>query len=90
MWHIILGRAISGIGGAGTVTVASVIITGTYTNKPDHVVQRLNFNSLDIVPKRDIAAWRSYINIAMTLGRSLGGPTGGWQADTIGWRWYMP
>ncbi|KAL1859157.1 hypothetical protein Plec18170_002272 [Paecilomyces lecythidis] len=23
----------------------------------------------------------------MTLGRSLGGPTGGWQADTIGWRW---
>lgn len=29
MWHIILGRAISGIGGAGTLTVASVIITGT-------------------------------------------------------------
>ncbi|KAJ9361766.1 efflux pump antibiotic resistance protein [Paecilomyces variotii] len=68
MWHIILGRAISGIGGAGTLTVASVIIT-------------------DLVPKRDIAAWRSYINIAMTLGRSLGGPTGGWLADTIGWRW---
>ena len=29
MWHIILGRAVSGIGGAGTLTVASVIITGT-------------------------------------------------------------
>ncbi|KAL2003748.1 hypothetical protein VTN02DRAFT_2384 [Thermoascus thermophilus] len=68
MWQVILGRAISGIGGAGTMTVAAVIIA-------------------DLVPKRELAAWRSYVNIAMTLGRSLGGPTGGWLTDTFGWRW---
>ncbi|KAF7521598.1 hypothetical protein PCG10_008213 [Penicillium crustosum] len=41
----------------------------------------------DIVPKREVATWRAYVNIAMTLGRSLGGPLGGWLSDTIGWRW---
>ncbi|KAJ5248600.1 hypothetical protein N7468_000051 [Penicillium chermesinum] len=68
MWVVILGRAISGIGGAGTMTISSVIIT-------------------DIVPKREVAAWRAYVNIAMTLGRSVGGPLGGFLIDTIGWRW---
>jgi predicted MFS family arabinose efflux permease len=41
----------------------------------------------DIVPKRDVATWRAYVNIAMTLGRSIGGPLGGLLSDTIGWRW---
>jgi predicted MFS family arabinose efflux permease len=68
---VILGRAISGTGGAGIMTISSIIIT-------------------DIVPKREVATWRAYVNIAMTLGRSLGGPIGGWLSDTIGWRWYMP
>ncbi|KAJ6088220.1 hypothetical protein N7486_009481 [Penicillium sp. IBT 16267x] len=68
MWIVILGRAISGMGGAGTMTISSVIIT-------------------DLVPKREIATWRAYVNIAMTLGRSIGGPVGGWLSDTIGWRW---
>ncbi|BDD63446.1 hypothetical protein MAP00_008333 [Monascus purpureus] len=68
IWQVILGRAISGIGGAGLITVGSVIVT-------------------DLVPKREIASWRAYINIAMTLGRSLGGPAGGWLTDSIGWRW---
>ncbi|KAJ5112038.1 hypothetical protein N7532_000083 [Penicillium argentinense] len=68
MWVVILGRAISGMGGAGTMTISSVIIT-------------------DIVPRREVATWRAYVNIAMTLGRSLGGPVGGWLSDTIGWRW---
>ncbi|PWY69015.1 efflux pump antibiotic resistance protein [Aspergillus sclerotioniger CBS 115572] len=68
MATVILGRAISGIGGAGTMAMGSIIIT-------------------DIVPRRDVAHWRAYINIAMTLGRSAGGPIGGWLADTVGWRW---
>ncbi|KAJ5533711.1 hypothetical protein N7494_010263 [Penicillium frequentans] len=68
MWIVILGRAISGMGGAGTMTISSIIIT-------------------DIVPKREIATWRAYVNISMTLGRSIGGPVGGWLSDTIGWRW---
>lgn len=41
----------------------------------------------DMVPVRDVAAWRSFVNIAATVGRSLGGPVGGWLTDTIGWRW---
>ncbi|KAJ6142514.1 hypothetical protein N7471_001967 [Penicillium samsonianum] len=68
MWVVIWGRAISGMGGAGIMTISSIIIT-------------------DIVPKREVATWRAYVNIAMTLGRSLGGPLGGWLSDTIGWRW---
>ncbi|OLN87344.1 Vacuolar membrane amino acid uptake transporter fnx2-like protein 2 [Colletotrichum chlorophyti] len=41
----------------------------------------------DLVPLREVAAWQAGINLAATTGRSLGGPVGGWLADTIGWRW---
>ncbi|KAK6337845.1 hypothetical protein TWF696_001324 [Orbilia brochopaga] len=41
----------------------------------------------DLVPQRDIASWRAYVNIAATTGRSLGGPVGGYLTDTVGWRW---
>ncbi|EPE32005.1 MFS general substrate transporter [Glarea lozoyensis ATCC 20868] len=41
----------------------------------------------DMVPLRDVATWRSYVNIAATSGRSLGGPIGGFLTDTVGWRW---
>ncbi|OBR02258.1 Major facilitator superfamily transporter [Colletotrichum higginsianum IMI 349063] len=41
----------------------------------------------DLVPLRDVAAWQAGVNLAATLGRSLGAPVGGWLADTIGWRW---
>ncbi|RMD40225.1 hypothetical protein DV735_g4906, partial [Chaetothyriales sp. CBS 134920] len=41
----------------------------------------------DMVPVRDVAAWRSYVNVAATTGRALGGPVGGFLTDTIGWRW---
>ncbi|OCK73579.1 putative tetracycline-efflux transporter [Lepidopterella palustris CBS 459.81] len=41
----------------------------------------------DMVSIREVASWRSYVNIAATTGRSLGGPLGGYLTDTIGWRW---
>ncbi|RDW91785.1 MFS general substrate transporter-53 [Coleophoma crateriformis] len=41
----------------------------------------------DLVPIREAATWRSYVNIAATSGRSLGGPIGGFLTETIGWRW---
>lgn len=41
----------------------------------------------DLVPLRDVATWRSWVNIVATTGRSIGGPLGGWLADTVGWRW---
>jgi MFS family permease len=47
----------------------------------------------DMVPIKEVASWRSYVNIAATSGRSLGSPTGGFLTDTVGWRWcvlYMP
>lgn len=40
----------------------------------------------DLLPVREVAAWRSYINVMAVLGRSVGGPLGGWLADMIGWR----
>jgi MFS family permease len=41
----------------------------------------------DLVPLRDIASYRSYVNIVSTVGRSCGGPIGGIVTQTIGWRW---
>lgn len=41
----------------------------------------------DLIPIRDVATWRAYVNVAATTGRSLGGPLGGWLADVVGWRW---
>lgn len=41
----------------------------------------------DLVPPREVAPWRSYVNIVATLGRSCGGPIGGVLVDSIGWRW---
>jgi predicted MFS family arabinose efflux permease len=41
----------------------------------------------DLVPMRSVATWRAQVNIVATTGRSLGGPLGGYLADTIGWRW---
>ncbi|OAP55882.1 hypothetical protein AYL99_10034 [Fonsecaea erecta] len=67
-WHVVAGRAISGIGGAGMTALVSIIIA-------------------DIVPVREVATWRSYVNVAATTGRAVGGPLGGWLCDTIGWRW---
>ncbi|KAM0433909.1 hypothetical protein ACHAPT_003852 [Fusarium lateritium] len=67
MSQIILGRVIQGIGGAGMVSLVSILIT-------------------DLVPLRDVATYRSYVNIAQTAGRSSGGVIGGFLTQTIGWR----
>lgn len=40
----------------------------------------------DLLPLREVAAWRSYINVIAVIGRCVGGPLGGWMADVIGWR----
>lgn len=66
------------------MTVGSVIITGKI---PSDSRLRSPLTDLDIVPRREVATWRAYVNISMTLGRSIGGPLGGILLDTIGWRW---
>ena len=86
---VILGRAISGTGGAGMMSMASIVITGMYVWKVwEHHQTHIPVCS-DLVPKRELAAWRSYVNLVLTLGRSLGGPVGGWLTDSVGWRWFV-
>ncbi|OQV04216.1 hypothetical protein CLAIMM_09132 [Cladophialophora immunda] len=41
----------------------------------------------DLLPLRYVAQYRAYINFTATMARSIGGPTGGWLAGSIGWRW---
>jgi len=37
----------------------------------------------DLVPMRDVASWRSYVNVVATTGRMAGAPLGGWLADLV-------
>ena len=85
-WHVVIGRAVAGVGGAGMTSLVSILIAGMRLFPPDKV-PRLTHCHIDKVPLRDIAAWRGYVNVASTVGRSAGGPFGGYLADTIGWRW---
>lgn len=59
------------IGGAGGAGMYSIV----------------SFLITDLVPLRDVATYRSYVNVVQTVGRSCGGPIGGYLAQTIGWRW---
>ena len=66
-------------------SLVSVLIAGTHLFRLSPA--SLKFNDIDKVPLREVATWRSYVNIASTVGRSAGGPIGGFLADRIGWRW---
>lgn len=41
----------------------------------------------DIVPVNKVAMLRGYVNVMGIVGRGVGGPLGGFLADTIGWKW---
>ncbi|KAK1144983.1 hypothetical protein N8T08_004698 [Aspergillus melleus] len=41
----------------------------------------------DVMPREDVALFRSYENLVCIVGRSLGASIGGFLLDTIGWRW---
>ncbi|EXJ70854.1 uncharacterized protein A1O5_05845 [Cladophialophora psammophila CBS 110553] len=84
-WHVVAGRAISGIGGAGMTALVSIIIAGAAAVLLS--IYDTHLTPADVVPVREVASWRSYVNIAATTGRAVGGPLGGWLCDTIGWRW---
>jgi MFS family permease len=84
MWQTLLGRAIAGIGGGAGASLVSIVIGGTLYS----IQKNIGLILQDLVPVRSIAAWRSYVNIAATAGRSFGGPIGGSFTDSVGWRWY--
>ncbi|KAM7211592.1 Major facilitator superfamily domain containing protein [Rhypophila decipiens] len=80
----ILGCAIVGIGQTFWQVVLGRVISGAGASGMAALVSVL---ITDLLPIREVAQWRAYVNLVATLGRSIGGPLGGWLSDVIGWRW---
>ncbi|KAF2099452.1 MFS general substrate transporter [Rhizodiscina lignyota] len=79
-----LGGLICGIGRSMPEIVVGRVIQGS---GGAGMVALVSVLITDLVPLREVAAYRSYVNIVSTVGRSSGGPIGGALAQTIGWRW---
>ncbi|KAF2434070.1 major facilitator superfamily transporter [Tothia fuscella] len=79
-----IGSLVCGIANSLILVVLGRVIAGIGGAGANVLVSLI---LLDLVPLREVASLRSYVNIAATTGRSLGGPIGGFLADTIGWRW---
>ncbi|RDW82569.1 MFS general substrate transporter-47 [Coleophoma cylindrospora] len=79
-----LGTVICGISQSMWQVIVGRIVSGVGSAGMTVIVSIL---ITDLVPLIQVAAWRSYVNVVSTLGRSIGGPLGGLLADTIGWRW---
>ncbi|CAK7218230.1 hypothetical protein SEUCBS140593_003476 [Sporothrix eucalyptigena] len=78
------GCLLCGVARSMPVVILGRLISGCGGSGMTSVV---SFLIADMVPKREVASYRSYVNIVTTVGRSCGGPLGGWLAETIGWRW---
>jgi MFS family permease len=85
MVHMIIGRVIQGAGSAGMVSMVSILLTGMFVFSLD--ASFLFIFCLDLVPLHEVAAYRSYVNVFSTVGRSCGGLIGGFLTQSIGWRW---
>lgn len=68
MNQMITSRVVQGAGGAGMVSMVSILLA-------------------DLVPLKELAVYRSYVNVFSTVGRSCGGLIGGLVAQFLGWRW---
>ncbi|KAL3455178.1 efflux pump antibiotic resistance protein [Aspergillus heterothallicus] len=79
-----LGCAISGIGRSLAAVVVGRVVSGVGGGGMGSMVSII---ITDLVPMREVGVWRSYVAIIATTGRGLGGPIGGYLADTVGWRW---
>ncbi|MCJ1330869.1 hypothetical protein MMC10_007556 [Thelotrema lepadinum] len=66
----------------------ALIVVGNFLTGFASQMSLVSILIADLVPIRTVAAWRSYVNVAATTGRSVGGPIGGVFAGTISWRWY--
>ncbi|KAG9766095.1 MFS general substrate transporter, partial [Aureobasidium melanogenum] len=85
MIQMIVGRVIQGAGSAGMVSMVSILLTGMFVFGLDSSF--LLIFCLDLVPLHEVAAYRSYVNVFSTVGRSCGGLIGGFLTQSIGWRW---
>ncbi|KAJ4343929.1 hypothetical protein N0V95_006531 [Ascochyta clinopodiicola] len=79
-----LGCFLVGIGTSMPELIIGRVISGFGASGMTALVSIL---ITDLVPLREVATWRSWVNIVATTGRSIGGPLGGWLADSVGWRW---
>ncbi|AEO60122.1 hypothetical protein MYCTH_2129215 [Thermothelomyces thermophilus ATCC 42464] len=80
----VLGCALVGMGQTMWQVVLGRVISGAGASGMAGLVSIL---ITDLLPIREVAQWRAYVNLVATLGRSIGGPLGGWLVDVIGWRW---
>ncbi|KIY47896.1 MFS general substrate transporter [Fistulina hepatica ATCC 64428] len=79
-----LGAVLCGAGQSMQTVLIGRVISGIGGSGMSSLVSIL---ITDLVPLIEVAAWRSYVNVVATAGRSLGGPLGGILADTLSWRW---
>ncbi|KAG4427507.1 hypothetical protein IFR05_017011, partial [Cadophora sp. M221] len=79
-----VGSVGCGIGQAMWQVIAGRVVAGLGAAGMTVIVSIL---ITDLVPLIQVASWRSYVNVVATIGRSIGGPLGGYLADTVGWRW---
>ncbi|OJD11895.1 hypothetical protein AJ78_07425 [Emergomyces pasteurianus Ep9510] len=78
-----IGTVMSGLGRNMMQVIAGRAIQGAGAAG---MVSLVSILITDLVPMRDVAAYRSYVNIAQTVGRSSGGAIGGYIAQLWGWR----
>ncbi|CAM1509716.1 Fc.00g000510.m01.CDS01 [Cosmosporella sp. VM-42] len=81
-----VGNLVCGLSDSMTTLVVGRVIGGACGAGMSSVV---SFLIADMVPLRELAQYRSYVNIAQTAGRSCGGPIGGKLAEAMGWRWQV-
>ncbi|EPE29007.1 MFS general substrate transporter [Glarea lozoyensis ATCC 20868] len=79
-----LGSAISGSGQSMGQIIFGRVVGGTGAAG---MVSMVSILISDLVPMKEVATYRSYVNVISTTGRSIGGPLGGYIAQNFGWRW---
>ncbi|KAG9232096.1 major facilitator superfamily domain-containing protein [Amylocarpus encephaloides] len=79
-----IGCTICGIGQAYWQVILGRITTGCGASG---IISLASIIIADIAAPSNVAVLRSYVNIASTVGLSLGGPLGGFLGGTVGWRW---
>ncbi|KAH6623799.1 major facilitator superfamily domain-containing protein [Chaetomium tenue] len=80
----VVGCAIVGMGQTMWQVILGRVISGAGASGMAGLVSIL---ITDLLLIREVAQWRAYVNLVATLGRSIGGPLGGWLVDVVGWRW---
>ncbi|KAI5247374.1 MFS general substrate transporter [Aureobasidium subglaciale] len=80
----LVGTAIAGIARNMEQMIVGRVIQGAGSAG---MVSMVSILLTDLVPLHEVAAYRSYVNVFSTVGRSCGGLIGGFLSQTIGWRW---